>query len=77
MGPKAYSAQPMCGPNDWCYCTPRCSTRKNQSIIPIVTTTERVQFVEYDTSYRDYQAKLREAGWNAYNSDYVDEFPTW
>lgn len=30
-----------------------------------------------DTSYRDHQVKLRDAGWTAYNSDYVDEFPRW
>lgn len=30
-----------------------------------------------EISYREHQAELREAGWNAYNSDYVDEFPTW
>jgi len=28
-------------------------------------------------SYRQEQADLRAAGWNAYNSDMVDEFPTW
>lgn len=34
--------------------------------------------IENETfSYRDYQIKLREDGWNAYNSDYVDEFPQW
>lgn len=27
--------------------------------------------------YREEQARLRSNGWNAYNSDYVDEFPTW
>jgi hypothetical protein len=28
-------------------------------------------------SYREEQAELRSNGWDAYNSDYVDEFPTW
>ena len=27
--------------------------------------------------YRANQAELREQGFNAYNSDYVDEFPKW
>ena len=27
--------------------------------------------------YRQDQAAYRAAGWTAYNSDYVDEFPTW
>lgn len=33
---------------------------------------------EEDTfDYKADQQKWRDAGWNAYNSDYVDEFPTW
>lgn len=28
-------------------------------------------------SYHEEQQRWRDAGWNAYNSDYVDEFPTW
>jgi len=28
-------------------------------------------------SYRENQAQLRRDGWDAYNSDYEDEFPSW
>lgn len=74
MGPRAFSAQPMCGPQDWCYCTPRCPTRKNQ-YSEVIKLDE--SYEQQEPSYRDYQAQLRAAGWDAYNSDYVDEFPTW
>lgn len=32
---------------------------------------------EEEFDYKANQQKWRDAGWNAYNSDYVDEFPTW
>lgn len=32
---------------------------------------------ETELDYKEEQAKLRADGWDAYNSDYVDEFPQW
>lgn len=41
------------------------------------TCSETIHYEPVEHSYREEQQRWRDAGWNAYNSDYVDEFPTW
>ena len=77
MGPKPFSAEPLCGPQDWCYCTPRCATRKNQLVDPSPAPAVSNAAYPEESAYRREQTSLRAAGFDAYSSDNVDEFPSW
>lgn len=39
--------------------------------------SEIIHTIPVESSYREEQQRWRDAGWNAYNCDMVDEFPSW